>query len=480
MGALLDENHSDLYRRFKKEGLRGEELNAKIEDNIDIEGIISDASRTWDGGFCIVGATGSGESFVFRDRWGIRPCFYYIDDEIVVAASERAAIQTAMNVKYSQVKILQPGEAITIHKDGKYNISCLVKPENPRPCSFERIYFSRGSDADIYQERKMLGRLLTPQILKACPDLDHTVFSFIPNTAEVAFYGMVEGLNDYLDMLKFKKIKELLNGSGNAAMEEEFEILNRTDLLEGETAEEQIKKVLAHKIRTEKLAIKDIKMRTFIAEGSTRNDMAAHVYDITYNSITPGVDSIAVIDDSIVRGTTLRQSIIKILSRLEPKEIVIISSSPQIRYPDCYGIDMSRMGEFIAFNAAVELLKERGMTDILSDVYRKCKAAENLPLESFSCTSAPDIAENYVKEVYAPFTDDEISDKIARLVTPEGLGCKVKVIFQSIDNLHRACPHNQGDWYFSGNYPTPGGTRTAIQAYINYFEGNPYKRGYSR
>ena len=590
MGALLDEHHSDLYRKFKKdglsgEGLVGEELNAKIEDNIDMEGIISEASRSWDGGFCIVGSTGSGESFVFRDRWGIRPCFYYIDDEIIVAASERAAIQTALDVKYDKVQVLQPGEAITIHKDGKFNISCLVKPENPRPCSFERIYFSRGSDADIYRERKMLGKLLIPQILDVCPDLDKTVFSFIPNTAEVAFMGMLEGLNEHLNELKLKKISHLLssedentdssadgcvNGGLNSDADtsvEEFETLCRKEVfpvcnnevdrehkqaksfpvydikgdrehkqaksfpvydikvdreqkqaksfpvydIEGDREHKEehievknrIQEILAHKVRSEKLAIKDIKMRTFIAEGSTRNDLAAHVYDITYNSIEAGVDSIAVIDDSIVRGTTLKQSIIKILSRLEPREIVIISSSPQIRYPDCYGIDMSRMGEFIAFNAAVALLKERGMEKVLSEVYRKCKEAEKRPLEEYTSTSvgrkgmkgkalsagvramgadAAGIVENYVKEIYAPFTDEEISEKIAQMVTPAELEGKipVRVVFQSIANLHKACPENNGDWYFSGDYPTPGGTRTAIQAYINWYEGNPYKRGYSR
>ena len=536
MGALLDEHHSNLYRKFKKEGLKGEELNAKIEDNIDMEGIISEASRCWDGGFCIVGSTGSGNSFVFRDRWGIRPCFYYIDDEIVVAASERAAIQTALDVKYDKVQVLQPGEAITIHKDGKYNISCLVKPANPRPCSFERIYFSRGSDADIYRERKMLGHFLTPQILDVCPNLDKTVFSFIPNTAEVAFMGMTEGLNEHLDTLKLKEISKLFHAdvaNGNSVSKcpandtvEEFETMCGKEVRLGsgfekgqkqEPLKTRIQEILAHKVRVEKLAIKDIKMRTFIAEGSTRNDLAAHVYDITYNSIRPNVDSIAVIDDSIVRGTTLKQSIIKILSRLEPREIVIISSSPQIRYPDCYGIDMSRMGEFIAFNAAVSLLKERGMEKVLSDVYRKCKDAENRPLEEFTSTSYEvlrtgtkrrnatssdnkcvggakasrsatiddncnrvSVVENYVKEIYAPFTDEEISQRIAQMVTPAGLSCGVKVIFQSIENLHKACPENQGDWYFSGDYPTPGGTRTAIQAYINWYEGNPYKRGYSR
>lgn len=328
----------------------------------------------------------------------------------------------------------------------------------------------------------MLGKLLAPQILNTSTGgFDNTVFSFIPNTAEVAYYGMIEGLNEKLNEEKFLNIEKVQNKSvGNK------ENKNR-DIINGEN--DAIKEILARKVRTEKLAIKDIKMRTFIAEGSTRNDLAAHVYDITYNSIVPQKDTIAVIDDSIVRGTTLKQSIIKILSRLEPKEIIIISSSPQIRYPDCYGIDMSRMGEFIAFNAAVALIKERGMEKILSDVYKKCKSADNKPLSEFVSTSnsagkensaAKPHIQNFVKEIYAPFTEEEISKKIAQLVTPEGLKCSVKVVFQSIDNLHKACPKNSGDWYFSGDYPTPGGTRTAIRAYINYYEGNPYKRGYSR
>jgi amidophosphoribosyltransferase len=474
MGCLLDEHHNDLYKKFKNQGFKGAELNQKIEENIDMEGVISEASKTWDGGFCIVGATGSGESFVFKDRWGIRPCYYYCDNEVVVAASERAAIQTAMDVKFEEIKELTAGEAITIHRDGHLNVSCITKPNNPKPCSFERIYFSRGSDAEIYRERKMLGKLLAPQIMEVSHGgFDNTVFSFIPNTAEVAYYGMIEGLNEKLNEKKFLEISNIC----------------KEEKTVGSKESEAIKNILALKVRTEKLAIKDIKMRTFIAEGSTRNDLAAHVYDITYNSIVPKKDTIAVIDDSIVRGTTLKQSIIKILSRLEPKEIVIISSSPQIRYPDCYGIDMSRMGEFIAFNAAVALIKERGMEKILSDVYKKCKSADNKPLSEFVSTSnfsgketpavKPHI-QNFVKEIYAPFTDVEISKKIAQLVTPEGLKCDVKVVFQSIENLHKACPKNSGDWYFSGDYPTPGGTRTAIRAYINYYEGNPYKRGYSR
>lgn len=463
MGAELDEKHSDLYKIYKAQGYRGEELNQKIEDNIDIESVISDSVKYWDGGFCIVGATGSGESFVFRDRWGIRPCFYYIDDEIVVAASERAAIQTVMNVQFDSIKELSAGEALSIHKNGTIRINCLTQPLNPRPCSFERIYFSRGSDAEIYKERKMLGKLLTPQILKVSKDLNHSIFSYIPNTAEVAYYGMMEGVNEKLNKEKKDEIIRVLQRG-----KKDFD--------------SQIDQILARKVRSEKLAIKDIKMRTFIAEGETRNDLAAHVYDITYNCIEPHKDTIVIIDDSIVRGTTLKQSIIKILSRLSPKEIIIVSSSPQIRYPDCYGIDMSRMSEFIAFNAAIALIKERGMDSLLKKVYKKCKEKDNQPLEMFDSTSniskKKGLIPNYVKEIYSPFTDIEIAEKISQLVTPEDVRCKVKVIFQSIQNLHKACPKNNGDWYFSGDYPTPGGTRCANRAFINYFEGNNSKRGY--
>ncbi|MBP3356446.1 MAG: amidophosphoribosyltransferase [Rikenellaceae bacterium] len=446
LGYLLDSHHEDLYRKYKAEGLRGRELSARIEDNIDMEGIISTVSQMWDGGFVIVGATGSGESFVFRDRWGIRPAHYYADDEIVAVASERAVIQTVMNITTDQVRELGAGEALVIHRNGEVCPCCVAKPENPRPCSFERIYFSRGSDGDIYKERKALGRLLTPQILREIDhDIDHAVFSFIPNTAEVAYYGMMEGLNNYLNDLKISRLIEL-----------------------GHQADaEQMKSILNHKIRTEKLAIKDIKLRTFIAEGSSRNDLATHVYDITYDTIVPGEDSVVVIDDSIVRGTTLKQSIVKILSRLDPRKIVVVSSSPQIRYPDCYGIDMSRMSEFIAFNAAIELLKEHNLTSVLDEVYRKCKESESLPTDRI---------ENYVKKVYAPFTDAQIADKIARMITPEEVKCEVKVIYQTIENLHKACPRHPGDWYFSGNYPTPGGTRLVNRAFVNYYEGNKDKR----
>ena len=448
MGYLLDDHHNNLFRKFRAEGYTGKELDKVIEDNIEIEGIIKEASKTWDGGFCIIGSTGSGESFVFKDRWGIRPCSYYIDDEIVVVASEKAVIQTAMNVPYHKVKELGAGEAIIIKRDGTVNMSQILEPTNVSPCSFERIYFSRGSDADIYKERKELGKLLANQILEEVNyDIDNTVFSFIPNTAEVAYYGMIEGVNNYLNKLKSDAISALTPQ---------------------ENTPSKITEILSHKIRTEKLAIKDIKLRTFIAEGSSRNDLATHVYDITYNTIVPNKDNIVIIDDSIVRGTTLKQSIIKILSRLEPVKIVIVSSSPQVRYPDCYGIDMSRMGEFIAFNAAVELHKERNTTNILESIYKKCKEAVKDP-DSI-------ITENFVKEVYAPFTQEEVSAKIAEMVTPDEAKCKVSIVYQTVNNLHKACPKHNGDWYFSGNYPTPGGNRVVNQAFVNYYEGNLDKR----
>lgn len=443
LGYLLDARHTKLYDRFIREGYSGKELNDKIEENLKIEQIIKEASDLWDGGFCIIGATGSGDSFVFRDKWGIRPCFYYSDDEIVVAASERAVIQTTMNVEYDMVKELQPAEALIIGKDGKVSLHTIAKKVKSTPCSFERIYFSRGSDADIYKERKTLGRLLVPQILHeiAC-DLDNSVFSFIPNTAEIAYYGMIEGMNEYLDSIKLQKIMEAA-GKGNLGKD-------------GKT----LHGILSHKVRCEKLAIKDIKLRTFITESSGRDDLAAHVYDITYGSIIPYKDTIIVIDDSIVRGTTLRQSIIKILGRLHPKKIVIVSSSPQIRYPDCYGIDMSHMEEFIAFNAVVRLLEECNMDKLLAQTYEKCRKA----------LGNNDNTVNYVKEIYAPFTEQRISEKIAQMVTPEGVECQISIIFQTIENLHKACPDNGGDWYFSGNYPTPGGTRCSNRAFVNYFE----------
>ncbi|MCI1780102.1 MAG: amidophosphoribosyltransferase [Bacteroidales bacterium] len=466
LGYLLDDHHSNLYRKFKGEGYKGKDLDRMIEDNIDMEGIITEASRNWDGGFCIIGSTGSGEAFAFKDRWGIRPCFYYNDDEIVVVASERAVIQTVMDVKYESVKELGAGEALIIRRNGDASISCISKPDNPRPCSFERIYFSRGSDADIYKERKMLGSLVCPQILKEIDyDLDHTVFSFIPNTAEVAYYGMMEKLNEVLNEKKVEMLCQAREKYNSA-----HSVIDKSS--ESSTFyKKEVSSILSHKVRTEKLAIKDIKLRTFIAEGNSRDNLATHVYDITYNSIVPGKDNIVVIDDSIVRGTTLKQSIIKILGRLEPKKIIIVSSSPQIRYPDCYGIDMSRMGEFIAFNAAMELLKENGREDIPGKVYEKCREAEDIYEKTGKI-----IETNFVKEIYAQFDTDSISRKIAEMVTPRGTKCKVSIIYQSIHGLHTACREHSGDWYFSGDYPTKGGIRTVNRAYINFYEGNPDKR----
>lgn len=406
----------------------------------DIEAILKEASSLWDGGYVITGAMGSGESFTVRDQWGIRSAHYYVDDEIVVVASERAVIQTAMNVRTEQVSELAPGQAIIIDREGGVSLRQINVPVSPRPCSFERIYFSRGTDADIYRERKALGRFLVPDILREIDgDIDHAVFSFIPNTAEVAWYGMMEGLERHLDELKVKRLTTL--GSG--------------------ITPEQIREIVGHRVRTEKLAVKDIKLRTFIAEGERRNELAAHVYDITYGTIEPGVDSIVVIDDSIVRGTTLRRSIVKILSRLNPRKIVVVSSSPQVRYPDCYGIDMSRMEEFIAFHAAVSLLRESGREGLLDEVYERCKASESLPA---------DRVVNYVKEIYDGFTYDEITRRIALMVTPEDCPCEVGIVYQTVEKLSEACPQNNGDWYFSGDYPTPGGMRTVNRAFVRWYE----------
>jgi amidophosphoribosyltransferase len=440
LGNLLDKQCEELYGRIGAEGYTGQQLNDRVEELIDMESILREASQSWDGGYVITGATGSGESFAIRDPWGIRSAHYYMDDEIVVVASERAVIQTAMNVTTDQVRALAPGEALIIRKNGEVITRQINQPVNPRPCSFERIYFSRGSDADIYKERKMLGRLLVDDILGEVDyDIDHTVFSFIPNTAEVAWYGMMEGLESYVNEQKIARLTAL----GTDATSEE------------------IREIVAHKVRTEKLAIKDIKLRTFIEEGDRRNELATHVYDITYDTITPRVDNIVVIDDSIVRGTTLRQSIVKILSRLKPKKIVIVSSSPQVRYPDCYGIDMSRMDEFIAFNAAVSLIVERGGERLLDDVYAKCKASLRQP-ETESV--------NHVKDIYAAATYDEVSRRIAEMVTPEGCECPVAVVYQTVEKLGEACPTNNGDWYFSGNYPTPGGVRVVNRSYVNWYE----------
>lgn len=440
MGHRLDREVERLYRKYEEEGLRGMDITHAIEGHMDLSNVLKRCVPTWDGGFVICGLTGSGESFSVRDPWGIRPAFYYADDEIVVLASERPVIQTAMNVQAGDIKELQRGEAMFISKDGRFRTSQIVEPEENKACSFERIYFSRGSDVDIYRERKKLGENLVHPILKAVDyDIKHTVFSFIPNTAEVAYFGMQEGLNNYLNKLK----KEW--------------IADRSHLLQ----EEELDQILSMRVRAEKVAIKDIKLRTFIAEGNSRNDLAAHVYDITYGSIEPFVDNLVVIDDSIVRGTTLKQSIIGILDRLHPRKIVIVSSSPQVRYPDYYGIDMSRMNEFIAFKAAVALLKERGMESVITEAYWKAKkqqAKEEGPIV------------NYVKEIYAPFTDEEISAKMVDLLTPAGTRAKVEIVYQTLEGLHASCPNNPGDWYFSGDYPTQGGARMVNNAFIHYME----------
>nr|WP_129734428.1 amidophosphoribosyltransferase [Parabacteroides goldsteinii] len=440
MGHRLDREIERLYQKYEGEGLKGMEITNAIEAHVDLSNVLKRCVPTWDGGFVICGLTGSGESFSVRDPWGIRPAFYYVDDEIMVLASERPVIQTALNVQAEDIKELNPGEAVFISKEGRFRTSQIVQPKENKACSFERIYFSRGSDVDIYRERKRLGENLVQPILKAVDhDIRHTVFSFIPNTAEVAYFGMQEGLNNHLNKLK----KEW--------------IADRSHLLQ----EEELDQILSMRVRAEKVAIKDIKLRTFIAEGNSRNDLAAHVYDITYGSIEPFVDNLVVIDDSIVRGTTLKQSIIGILDRLHPKKIVIVSSSPQVRYPDYYGIDMSRMNEFIAFRAAVALLKDRGMESVLTEAYQKAKKQQAQKEGSIV---------NYVKEVYAPFTDEEISAKMVELLTPAGTRAKVEIVYQTLDGLHASCPDHPGDWYFSGDYPTPGGARLVNNAFINYME----------
>lgn len=448
IGYYLDKENQRLYDQFKAEGFDGVALTNKIEDNIDIANVIKEPSKTWDGGFVICGADGSGDIFILRDPNGIRPCFYYLDDEVFVAASERPVIQTAMNVRIGDIKELEPGEAIMVSKHGKVTIKQILPKLDNQKCSFERIYFSRGSDADIYKERKLLGKNLTEKILKAVDyDLDNTILSFIPNTAEVAYIGMCEGVDEYEKELQCKEILKLDSHAPGFP--------------------DKIKEILNKRVRKEKIAIKDIKLRTFIAEGKSRNELAAHVYDVTYGQVKNDVDNLVIIDDSIVRGTTLKQSIVRILDRLHPKRIVVVSSSPQVRYPDYYGIDMSRMAEFCAFRAAIALIQERGMGDLITSTYKKCKAQVDWKKE--------DVV-NYVKEIYAPFTDEEISDKIAEMITGPEIKAEVKLVYQSIEGLHNAIPNHPGDWYFSGNYPTPGGNKMVNQAFINWYEGNPDKR----
>ncbi|HXK99811.1 MAG TPA: amidophosphoribosyltransferase [Dysgonamonadaceae bacterium] len=449
LGHYLDREVQYQYDHIDKKGLSGQQISHLIEERLDIPFLLKRASKIWDGGYVISGLVGCGDAFAIRDPWGIRPAFYYYDDEVAVVASERPAIQTTFNLTKDDVHELEPGQALIVKKNGKISLSQIVeKKEKITACSFERIYFSRGSDYDIYRERKKLGELLIPQILDAIDnDFDNTVFSFIPNTAEVAFFGMMEALEKHFNREKAQLIAE--KGAS----------LNK----------DEIEQILSRRVRAEKVAIKDIKLRTFITEGNTRNDLAAHVYDITYGSLNRDKDKLVIIDDSFVRGTTLKQSIIKILDRLDPTKIVIVSSSPQIRYPDYYGIDMSRLSEFIAFKAAIELLKEHGMQHVIDEVYQKSLAQKNKKKEEIV---------NYVKKIYEPFTEDELSDKIAKMLKPEDTKAEVKIVYQTIQNLHKACPNHTGDWYFSGNYPTPGGNRMINQAFINYIEGEenrPYQ-----
>ena len=440
MGHRLDREVERLYSECVGEGLEGMDITHAIEERIDIANVLRTSSRDWDGGYVMCGVTGSGESFALRDPWGIRPAFWYKDDEVIVLASERPVIQTALNVPFEEIRELGRGEALMIDKHGEMTLKQINEPKNNKACSFERIYFSRGSDIDIYKERKKLGEELVGKILETLnDDVDNTVFSFIPNTAEVAFYGLLEGFDNYLNELKVKEIEKL----GHCPDHEELE------------------KILSRRIRSEKVAIKDIKLRTFIAEGNSREDLAAHVYDITYGSLRPGVDNLVIIDDSIVRGTTLKQSIIGILDRLGPKRIVIVSSSPQVRYPDYYGIDMASMDQFIAFKAAISLLIKRGMTQTIRQVYERSLAQVGKPKEQIV---------NYVKDIYEPFTDEEISQEIVQMLTPEGTKAEVTIVYQSIEGLHQACPGHPGDWYFSGDYPTPGGNKLVNKAFIEYIE----------
>ena len=441
VGHLLDTEADRLRRQFEvDEGRTGLEVTREVERHIDLSRIVQPAARTWDGGFVICGATGSGESFTIRDPWGIRTAFYYADDEIVVIASERPVIQTVMNVQAADVRELGRGEALFIRRDGSWRTEQLLEPRSLSACSFERIYFSRGSDRDIYRERKQLGEnLVAPILRKVDGDLEHTVFSFIPNTAEMAYFGMLEGLQKHLDRRMEQQLAE------PAVLSDP----------------EAVRRILAQRVRSEKVVLKDIKLRTFIAEGNTRNDLAAHVYDITYGSIEPYEDNLVVIDDSIVRGTTLRRSIISILDRLHPRRIIVVSSSPQIRYPDYYGIDMSSLGEFIAFRTAIDLLKTRGMAHVITDAYDRARRQQGTPDE---------FRVNCVKAIYAPFTDEEISDHMAHMLTGSDIHAEIGIVFQSLDGLHDACPDHPGDWYFSGDYPTPGGTRLVNRAFIQYME----------
>ncbi len=441
IGHFLDEENERQFRKFKSKDLSNQEISEHIAENLDIERILRDASKYWDGGYTMAGLFGHGDTFVLRDPNGIRPAFYYMDDEVVVVTSERPVIQTAFNVPIDAIREITPGHALIIRKNGQVGESKILPLAEKRSCSFERIYFSRGSDADIYQERKNLGSQLVSSVLKSVDyDLKNTVFSYIPNTAEVAFGGLVDSLHHYLNVVKRHEIMKMGNN----------------------VTEPRLSEILFQHPRIEKIAIKDAKLRTFITNDSSRDDMVAHVYDTTYGVVTRGIDNLVILDDSIVRGTTLKQSILRILDRLGPKKIVVVSSAPQIRYPDCYGIDMAKLGDFIAFQAAVALLHDHFKENLLDEAYEKAKNQEELPAAEIT---------NVVKEIYKPFTAEQISEKIAELLCPDEVKAEVQIIYQSIEGLHNACPDNTGDWYFTGNYPTPGGNKVANRSFINYMEG---------
>ena len=441
IGHFLDDAVSKIYKNLKKEGFNKNECSPLIAERLNVAKILRRAAKNWDGGYAMAGLLGHGDSFVLRDPAGIRPTYYYKDDEIVVVASERPVIQTVFNVAFEDVKELDPGHAIITKKSGEVSIKKILEPLERKACSFERIYFSRGSDAEIYKERKLLGKLIMPKVLESINhDIKNSVFSFIPNTAETSFFGMIETVEDFLNQ---KKTEAILKGKRTLSTE-------------------KVTEVLSQRPRIEKIAIKDVKLRTFITEDSSRDDLVAHVYDVTYGVIKP-TDNLVIIDDSIVRGTTLKMSILKMLDRLNPKKIVVVSSAPQIRYPDCYGIDMANLESLIAFRAALALLKDRNKYHLVEEVYHKCK--EQIDLEDVN-------VQNFVKEIYDSFTNEEISDKIAILLSNESIKAEVKIIFQTVENLHKACPKNLGDWYFTGNYPTSGGNRVVNKAFINFYEGN--------
>ncbi len=447
IGHFLDVENDRLYAKFKSEGFSKPEISSKISEHLDLVSVLQKSANKWDGGYAMAGLIGHGDAFVLRDPAGIRPAFYYEDEEVVVVASERPVIQTVFNLKEHHVKELEPGCAILIPKKGQVSIKEILPQLTIKKCSFERIYFSRGSDADIYKERKNLGRNIVPQVMDAIQgDIEHTVFSFIPNTAEVSFYGMMKGVEDYHNLEKANAILALGPNPSSESI---------TQIIEG-------------RARIEKIAIKDAKLRTFITQDDSRDDLVTHVYDITYGCIVPNRDNIVVIDDSIVRGTTLKKSILRMLNRLEPKRIVIVSSAPQIRFPDCYGIDMAKMGDFIAFEAAISLLKERNLDHVIEEVYQACLNQLSVPKEE---------VKNEVKRIYEPFTDQEISDRIAMLLRPAEVKSEVTIVFQTVDNLHKACPGHTGDWYFTGDYPTPGGNKVVNKSFINWKE-NRNERAY--